>query len=96
MLKATIENFPMRGSREMLRRMETSALVSTGWSAAEERVLRREIDQNLHVERRLVAGALNRWFLFELLADRYAESRPGRSPRLMDRSLAARRPRNPN
>ena len=36
MLKATIENFPIRGSREMLRRMETSALVSTGCRAAEE------------------------------------------------------------
>ena len=35
MLKATIENFPMRGSRKMLRRMDTRALVSTGWSAAD-------------------------------------------------------------
>src|SRR5262245_9939797 len=35
MLKATIENFPILGSLAMLRRMESSALVSSGWSVVE-------------------------------------------------------------
>ena len=35
MLKATMENFPMRGSREMVLKIETSAVVSSGWSAGD-------------------------------------------------------------
>src|ERR1700733_15879709 len=35
MLKATRENFPMRGSREIVFKIETSAVVSSGWSAAD-------------------------------------------------------------
>src|ERR1035438_1948541 len=35
MLKATMENLVMRGSRAMLRRMEIRAWVSTGWRVAE-------------------------------------------------------------
>src|SRR5436305_7756531 len=35
MLKATIENLAIRGSRAMLRKIESSALVSSGCSVAE-------------------------------------------------------------
>ena len=43
-------------------------------------VLRREIDQDLDIQRRLVGDTLNRRFVFELFALAVPESLPGRSP----------------
>ena len=61
----------------MLRRIETRAVVSSGWSAGRERILRGEIDQHLDVQRRLASEALDRWFFLELL-DIGALDRSGR------------------
>ena len=88
-----MENFPMRGSREMRPENRDQRGGIERLEGGGERVLRGEVDQHLDIQGRLSWIALHRRFLAELVAAIARWMTAGPIARVMDRSLAAgRRP----